>query len=313
MKKFIIITFIFLFLIFSYNSVEAEANENKDFFDISPIYPINENVIGLNFDYDFAKMQVYSSGVYAFSADKVYYDLGGKYFLKDNLIFDLKYNYWLEANLPNYNEKRGYNLGFSYKKGLEESLNISLFSGEIAKLANDKGIKTDYINLNYNKELYYDWENQILVNLDINSGQIRSTGDSFYSVKMNLPYKRGSFLIEPAFAYLNDGKGLNLSYNLKNVVKGYSMSESGNKYFNIKVEKRFATLRKTSIPVLELFDIVPFLNTGEVWDENVENLNLKYSTGLGLSLDFGGVDFRLDAVVDDRGEESFLFSVDKSI
>ena len=316
MKKIIIISIICVLLIFSYNftcnNVDAKSNNLKDSLKVEAIYPIKDNVIGAKVNYNYDNWNLYTSKVYGFETGKGHYNLGINYFIKDNLSFDLKYTDWLENKLPDYNMKEGINLDFSYEKSWKEKLYLSLFSGKVTKLEKDKKVRTDYLNLNYNRELYYDWPNKLLFDVDSNFGQIKDTGQIFYSTKVKLPYKRDRLLIVPSFGYLNNGKGIDLSYNLENIIKGYSLNKKGNKFFNLKIEKSFDFLTKTDIPFLELFDIAPFLYTGDVWDEEIENFNLKSSAGIGLVLKTGNLNLRFDNIIDDRNKRCFIFNVEKS-
>jgi hypothetical protein len=307
MKKIIVITLISLFIISPNTKVEAE---------LEPIYPLQSQIIGAKYSHEFSLGRPYLSSGYDFNQQQLYYQLGSQFNYNQHWNYGLKYSHWANYSLPGYLYQQGFNGSMNYQQSEQEltrNLQISLFHGHLGENLGQE-IKTNYINLNYNQQLYQDWNNKANFILDITSGQGR---ENYYSSNLKIPIKFNNFTLIPQLGYINQGDQITPYYDLANYVTGYNnynpqqnKGEQGTKLLAIKLEKSFNLLPYTDLPLLNLLQGVTSITAADVLEDNEElnDFNLHSSASLGLALNLVEVDLRLERVVTDKGNWKILFT-----
>ncbi len=310
-KRLILITAVCFFLICSSSLALAS---------FEPIFPINDTLIGGNYKYLESEYDPYISLAYDLFNNKIYYNLGSKYKYNDQVFFKLQYNYWKDNNIKGYLNKRGFQTDMCYTKDLETDLEVSYFNGEVEE--SSESIKTEYINLNYKKVISDDWNNKLDFHLDITSGRVKKDNDKYFIYNLSIPIRLNSFSILSQLGYIKEAELIKPYYSLGNYVKGYSCynqentsGEIGNRVLSLAVEKEIELLPYTDIPILNLVNLIISINAGDTLkaNERLNDFQLHSSFGVGLNLDLGSSNLRLERVITDQRGVKTLFYFQRKI
>ena len=285
-------------------------------FNINPIYPIEGPITGGKVNYRFDNWSVTTKSTYDFNHSAVYYYCGSKYRFNNKLALSLNYNRWLNNTLPDYLYQKGMQSTLTYNQNRKQQAKFSFFTGQVGKKLT-AAKKTSYFNLNYKQELYYDWQNKVELILDLTSGQVNTTDNIYYSSHLKVPINLNKFTIVPQLGYIEQADKLNPQYKLNDYVAGYyansdnNTTATGNRIAALKLERKFTWLSATNLPIINLLDVVTFINTGDILTnkELLEDFQLHSSAGAGISLSLGQAEFRLQEAVTDQGDWETVFSV----
>ncbi len=311
MNKKLLLWFILSLLIITFCSSLTLAS-----FETKPIYPLEGPIIGGEFNYQPDNWSLTTKGAYDFQHSAIYYYCGGNYRFNNKLGLKLNYNYWLNDTLPDYLYQQGVQSTLTYNKNMTQETKFSFFTGQVGKELT-AAAKTSYFNLNHKQDLYYDWQNKAQLILDLTSGRVNTTEKIYYSSQVTVPITLNKFKIVPQLGYIKQTDKLAPQYKLNNYVAGYytnednNTTETGNRVAALNLERKFTFLSAVNLPVINLLDVVTFINTGDILNssELIEDFQLHTSAGVGVSLTIGQAEFKLQKAVTDQRNWETIFSV----
>ncbi len=141
-------------------------------------------------------------------------------------------------------------------------------------------------------------------------GQERANGAVYTATSWQLPMVYKNLKIEPRLDFCTKGQAIEPYYDLAALVRGYRSDEiPGNRRLALSLEKHWPIAPYSSVPLLDLLNLVAFVDLGGVLraDQLLEDFKLHKSVGLGLGLNLGGIDLNLVRVINAKKERQYLF------
>ena len=280
----------------------------KAYLEFNPILPF-QGIVGVKSDYYLEDFQPYAALGYGLETEDIHYQLGSQYQINPQFSLDLKYNNWSSYILPAYIAEEGFKVDLDYDRTESENLDLAFFTGEIKD--QEEEIATIYFNSNYQKELYYSWDKEVQLHLDIITGKVNETDDVYYTSNLKLPIMLGEYTIIPQLGYIKSSDKIKPYYQLDDYLIGHSQQKEGTKLVNLSLARSFDLFSQSGIWGIEMLDLITVVNFGDIMAENegLDDFDLNATAGVGLSYKIVGADFRYKHVIDNHGEYGFEFNI----
>lgn len=276
---------------------------------ITPILPFDNNLIGLNYQYDFSdQTSAYIGGAYDLGSGAVYEHLGTRFFLEQTS-YELNLGCWLNFRMAGYMYQKGFEGTMVYHPDLSQNIIISIFDGDTGYNLQEQ-VGVDYLYLGYQKKFVNDWERSIGISTGVTAGKAKLDNDWFYLVQLQVPLRVNNFKLITTMGYLTQTDSIGCYYDLGSYVRGYPWyTETGDRVLGVNLEQQIPLFLHSENPVLGLLSLVGFLDTGGVLAVNqaVADFNMHSSAGIGIVLNMGSADIGVTEVYTDLGEWKTLY------
>jgi hypothetical protein len=297
---------------------------------IEPIIPYlsGHAVLGLAVEGELETLTPYLWAGYDLDYEARVYKVGGRIDLNLNPAreqtktrLDLNYGYWPSHEVAGYPFQHGLAGSLLWKDG-ETSCKTTIFTGEIgagrfrgstADALYSKAVRVTHLHLNYNREIYQDWNKTAYFLMAITSGQPTGSAQTFSATTWTLPIQSGSFRWKTQAGYIDFCDRVVPYFDLADLVRGYDeKAKTGDRFFRITVESLYQPFPYSDLPIVGLLQIAAFADVGGLLQigEAPRDLKFHHSVGAGLLLELGGSDLRLEGVVTDEGRQQVLFYID---
>ncbi|HHU50998.1 MAG TPA: hypothetical protein GXZ36_04185 [Firmicutes bacterium] len=297
---------------------------------VEPIIPYlsDQAVLGLAVEGAEQKITPYLWAGYDLDYQEGAYKIGGRIRLNPNHTekptqtwLDLNYGYWPSHEAAGYPFHRGW-AGSLHWKDRATSFKATIFTGELSPghfrgstvdAFYQEAVKVTHLHLHYNRLLYQDWKKTVYFLMAITSGQPRGSDQTFSATTWTLPIQSGSFRWKTQAGYITRCEQVVPYFDLADLVRGYGkIVKTGDRIFGITMEKLFQPFPFSDLPLVNLLHITAFTDAGGLLrsGEAPRDLKFHHSAGVGLLLDLGQSDLRLEGVVTDEGRHQILFYLD---
>ncbi len=276
--------------------------------EISPIWPLETNLIGLDYKYNIKSFSPYIGMAIGLDTGDIYKHLGTTITF-EKVKFDINYGFWLNQGIPGYIDQTGIEGTMFYAFSPDQNIMISLFDGEVSSEEKEQ-TSVDSIFIRYDQPLFniHGW--QLNIYSEITAGLAEQTEDAFFAHKLILPLKYNNFKIIPTFGTINQDDVIKPYYDLADFVRGYPEKNiTGDQAVALTVEQQYPLFLYSENPYLSSLQGVIFIDGGKVFksNENTKDIDIHSSVGAGLVLYLVKVDMGLVEAVTDEGDWGTLF------
>lgn len=277
--------------------------------------PIIENeddlIIGAKGYYIAGDYKGYLHGAYNFDIDDMYYRVGSRYRFNRQVSINISSYYWFVQQFSNYPDLIGINLKTNYHLDTYHQISIDFFSGTALDRKSDQ-VKTNFLKMNYNGLVHTSGDKVVKVNSHMNLGLNRGTGQGFYKFDLAFPSKIDDLEIKPAIGLIKIAPPLDTFYDMAYIIRGYGKNSlTGHAMWSCTIEKKIPLFPNSTNVILGSTTLPIFSDFGRAFEPGQDILGpINYNIGVGIDIDLGRSNLRLEEVVTDKGKWSTRFNIE---